>query len=193
MASRDRDLRRRLRQAALELYRDQGFDRTTAAEIAARAGVTGRTFFRHFVDKREVVFEEEALRAAMLAGMADAPRDLPPMEVLLLAFRAAEPLLEENRPSAELRRKVIAATPALQERALGKSAALTDDLAAALQARGVEAQMASLAAQVGMTACARATAAWGDDASQPLAVHLQRAFADLRALLVEPGRVAART
>ena len=190
MAARDKEVRQHLRQAALELYRDQGFDRTTAAQIAARAGVTGRTFFRHFADKREVVFEEEALRTAMLAGMADAPRDLPPLAALEWAFRAAELLLNENRPSADLRREVVAATPALRERALTKNAALTDDLAAALRERGVEEGIATLAAQVGMAAGARAIATWGADSSMPLHVHLHRTFAELGSLLTEPRRSA---
>lgn len=186
MAARDKEVRQRLRRAALELYRDQGFDRTTAAQIAERAGVTGRTFFRHFADKREVIFEEEAVRTAMLAGMAAVPSYVPALEALLWAFRAAEPLLHENRPSADLRREVVAATPALQERALAKSAALTDDLAAALRDSGVEDGIATLAAQVGMVAGARAIAAWGADPSLPLDVHLRRAFAELRTLSTEP-------
>ena len=186
MAARDREVRQRLRCAALELYRDQGFDRTTAAQIAARAGVTGRTFFRHFADKREVVFEEEALRTVMLAGMAEAPRDLPPIEAVLWAFRSAEPLIDENRPSADLRRDVVAATPALRERALAKNAALTDDMAAALQDRGVAEGTAMLAAQVGMAAGARAIAAWGADPSRSFIIHLHDASAELHALSVAP-------
>ncbi len=182
MARAEKEMRQRLRQAALELYRDQGFNQTTAAQIAARAGVTGRTFFRHFADKREVLFEEEALRIALIAGLSAAPRTLDPLDALLWAFRFAEPLLEENRSSADLRREVIAATPALQERALAKAAALTNNLAAALRQRGIEDRMASLAAQVGMAACSQAAEAWNADPSQPFAAHLDGAFADLQNL-----------
>src|SRR6478735_15430 len=111
------EARRRLQQAALELYRERGFDRTTTAEIAARAGVNERTFFRHFPDKREVLFDGEAdLRAALVRAVAEAPDGLPPLDVLLRAFRTAEPVLERNRPFAEPRLRVIAATPALRER-----------------------------------------------------------------------------
>jgi AcrR family transcriptional regulator len=175
-------MRQRLRQAALELYHDQGFDQTTAAQIAARAGVTGRTFFRHFADKREVLFEEEAQRAALMAGLAAAPRTLAPLDALLWAFRSAEPLLEENRASAHLRREIIIATPALYERALAKAATLTNNLAAALRERGVEERLASLAAQIGMAACSEAVAAWNADPSQSFAAYLDRAFADLQTL-----------
>ncbi len=177
-----KEMRQRLRQAALELYRDQGFDGTTAAQIAARAGVTGRTFFRHFADKREVLFEEEALRSTLVAGLLAAPDALDPLDALLHAFSSAEPLLEENRPTADLRREVIAATPALQERALAKAEALTNDLAIILARRGIEDRLASLAARIGMAACGEAASAWDADPSQPFGTHLDRAFADLRVL-----------
>src|SRR3954454_23851391 len=111
------EARRRLQQAALELYRERGFDRTTTAEIAARAGVNERTFFRHFADKREGLFDgEAALRAELVQSVAEAPGGLPPLDVLLGAFRKAGRILEDNRPFSEPRLAVIAATPALRER-----------------------------------------------------------------------------
>src|ERR1700754_3688040 len=96
------EARRRLQQAALELYRERGFDQTTTAEIAARAGVNERTFFRHFPDKREVLFGgEEDLRAELTRAVAEAPAGLPPWEVPLRALRRAGRILEENRPFSE--------------------------------------------------------------------------------------------
>src|SRR3954462_5876818 len=93
------EARRRLQQAALELYQERGFDQTTAAEIAARAGVNERTFFRHFPDKREVLFDGEAdLRATLTQAVAEAPDGLEPFEVLLHAFRTSARNLEHNRP-----------------------------------------------------------------------------------------------
>src|SRR3954464_15916262 len=98
------EARRRLQQAALELYRERGFDRTTTAEIAARAGVNERTFFRHFPDKGEVLFDGEAeLRAALTRAVAEAPGDLGPLDTLLHAFRQAGRVLEDNRPFSEPR------------------------------------------------------------------------------------------
>ena len=145
------DARRRLQQAALELFQERGYDATTTAEIAARAGLTERTFFRHFPDKREVLFEgEEAFRVALAEGVMAAPQDLEAMEALLWAFRSVEPLLQRNRAVSEPRQRVIAQTPALQERVLTKTAALTEALAEALRRRGVEDSRAALAAQVGM-------------------------------------------
>jgi AcrR family transcriptional regulator len=174
--------RERLQQAALELYRDQGYDQTTTAQIAARAGVTERTFFRHFADKREVVFDEDALRETFAAGMAGAPAKLRPLDALFWTFRSAEPLLEKHRPLSELRRRIVLATPALQERFLAKEAVLINDLATALQRRGVDRHLARLAAQIGMAACGRAVQAWMEKPSTHFARHLERAFKDLHKL-----------
>jgi AcrR family transcriptional regulator len=177
------EARRRLQQAALELYRERGFDQTTTAEIAARAGVNERTFFRHFSDKREVLFDgEPVLRAALMEAVAEAPDGLQPLEVLLYAFRKAGRILEDNRPFSEPRLAVIAATPALRERELAKAASLTDAVAEALRLRDVPDRLAALAAQTGWAAFHQAAQAWIDDPSQSLNVHLRQAFDDLRGL-----------
>lgn len=177
------DVRRRLQQAALELYGERGYDQTTTAEIAARAGVTERTFFRHFPDKREVLFDGEAtLRAALTRVVADAPAMLEPMEVLLQAFRSVERMLEDNRPFSQPRQQVIAGNPALHERELAKVASLTAALALALRQRGVADHLAALAAQTGMAAFSYAVASWFDDPSTSLGTHLSRAYDGLYTL-----------
>jgi AcrR family transcriptional regulator len=179
------EARRRLQQAALELYSERGFDQTTTAEIAARAGVNERTFFRHFPDKREVLFDGESdLRAALMQAVAEAPDGLQPLEILLCAFRKVERILEGNRPFAEPRLQVIAVTPALRERELAKAASLTDAVAEALRQRGVADRLVGLAAQTGWAAFHQAAQAWIEDPSQSLDAHLLQAFDDLRALSV---------
>jgi AcrR family transcriptional regulator len=177
------EARRRLRQAALELYRERGFDQTTAAEIAARAGVNERTFFRHFPDKREVLFDGEAdLRAALTRAVAEAPEGLEPFAALLCAFRESARNLEHNRPFSAPRWEIIAATPALRERELAKHASLTDAVAEALRQRGAGAGVAGLAARTGWAAYQHAVQAWIDDPARSLGEHLGQAFDDLRAL-----------
>lgn len=177
------EARRRLRQAALDLYRERGFDQTTAAEIAARAGVNERTFFRHFPDKREVLFDGEAeLSAALARAVVDAPDGLEPFDALLCAFRESARNLEDNRPFSEPRWQVIAETPALRERELAKHASLTNAVAEALRQRGVDDRMADLAARTGWAAYQHAVHAWIDDAAPGLDAHLLQAFDDLRAL-----------
>ncbi|MFD2420027.1 TetR/AcrR family transcriptional regulator [Amycolatopsis pigmentata] len=177
------EARRRLRQAALELYRERGFDQTTAAEIATRAGVNERTFFRHFPDKREVLFDGEAdLRAGLMRAVIEAPERLEPFEVLLCAFRKSARNLEESRPFSEPRWKIIAVTPALRERELAKHAWLTEAVAEALRQRGAGAGLADLAARTGWAAYQHAVQAWIDDPSKSLDAHLIRAFDNLHAL-----------
>ncbi|GAA0319034.1 TetR/AcrR family transcriptional regulator [Actinoallomurus spadix] len=186
--------RRRLQQAALDLFRERGFDQTTAAEIAARAGVNERTFFRHFPDKREVLFDGEAdLRAALIEAVVEAPEGLQPLEILLWAFRKAARILEENRPFSEPRLEIIAATPALRERDLAKAASMADAVAEALRRRGVADRLARLAAQTGWGTFHHAAQAWLDDPSQrSLDAHLLQAFDDLRALSATAPPAQAR-
>jgi AcrR family transcriptional regulator len=167
----------------LELYRERGFDQTTTAEIAARAGLNERTFFRHFPDKREVLFDGEAdLRAALMEAVAEAPDGLQPLAMLLYAFRKSGRILEDNRPFSEPRLEVIAVTPALRERELAKAASMTDAVAEALRQRDVPDRLADLAAQTGWAAFHHAAQAWIDDPSQSLDAHLLQAFDDLHAL-----------
>jgi len=181
------DARRRLQQAALDLFLERGYEATTTAEIATRAGVTERTFFRHFPDKREALFHgEEAFRAALADAVLTAPADLGPMDALRLAFRSAEPTLAANRSFSEPRHALIARTPALQERVLTKTAGLIDGLAEALRRRGMARPAATLAAQVGMAAFSHAVQAWAENPTSGLEPHLSRAFDELRGLSGRP-------
>ena len=175
--------RQRLQQAAVDLFCERGYDQTTAAEIAARAEVTERTFFRHFADKREVLFDGQAkLRAWLTEAVAAAPATLPPLETLYRAFRSTEEAIEANRPFSLPRQQVIDRTPALQERELAKLAALAEALAEALRQRGVDEPLAVLAAHTGMAAFRYAVATWFADPSGGLASHLDRAFDELDGL-----------
>ena len=138
MAGSRKDVRLRLQRAALELYAERGFDRATAADIAARAGVTERTYFRHFPDKREVLFDGEGvMQTALITAVASAPADLPPLPALMDAFLAAVPIFERDREAKQFRHRIISATPELQERELMKMAHLTAALADALEQRAV--------------------------------------------------------
>ncbi len=185
--------RQRLQQAAVELFCERGYDQTTTAEIAARAGVTERTFFRHFADKREVLFDgQETLRGLLTSAIAKAPATLPPMAVLSGAFRSVEQLLEDNRPFSLPRQQVINRTPALQERELAKVAALVEALALALRQRGVDERLAALAAQTGMATFRYAVVSWFADPEGGLGVHLDRAFNELDGLAASFSTKEAR-
>jgi AcrR family transcriptional regulator len=145
------DARGRLAQAAIELYVERGFEQTTVAEIAERAGLTERTFFRHFADKREVLFAgQEDFEAMFLVPIAAAPADATPMAIIERALHAAAENFEPRRAWSVERNKVISANPGLRERELIKLANLTEAIAAALRERGVSEPTASLTAQSGI-------------------------------------------
>ena len=173
------EVRKRLQWAALELYCERGYEEITAAEIAAKAGVTERTFFRHFPDKREVLFDgEAAFIEALTAAVRSAPGALGPWDTLFVAFNSVKQMFVQNRPFTEPRQRVIASNPALQERATAKTRALTAAVACALGERGLTLPQANLAAQMGMATLSHGVAAWFDDASIDLGEHIVRAFQD---------------
>jgi AcrR family transcriptional regulator len=152
----------RLQRAALELYAERGFEETTAAEIAQSVGLTERTFFRHFSDKREVLFHGQQLFVqAFLDGVDAAPAEASPIEVVAAALRSASAFFpDERRPHSRTRQSVIDRNPALQERELHKQATLATTLAGALRARGIGEPAATLAAQSGTTVFGIAFTQW---------------------------------
>ena len=171
------EVRKRLQWAALELFRERGYEETTAAEIAAKAGVTERTFFRHFPDKREVLFDgDAAFSEALTTAVRSAPEALGPWDTLFVAFHSVKQMFVENRPFTEPRQRVIASSPALQERATAKTRSLVAAVASALCERGLTVPQANLAAQMGMATLSYGVAAWFNDGSIDLGEHIVRAF-----------------
>ncbi len=142
----------RLGGAALQLYFEQGFEQTTVAEIADSAGLTARTFFRHFADKREVLFKRSTeLQSLLVQAIENAPSSASPIEVVAYALEAAAAMLGSHRSQARQRAAVIASNPELRERDLIKMASLADALTDALLERGVPGHEARLASEVGIT------------------------------------------
>ena len=176
--------RGRLEQAALELYVEHGFEQTTVAEIAERAGLTERTFFRYFADKREVLFAGGAnLQEFLVSAVASAPDSAAPIEAVAAALEGAGALLQERRDYARRRQAVIAVNPGLQERELIKLASLASALAAALRQRGITGPAASLAAEAGIAVFKIAFERWVGGTSQPdLPQLIRESFDDLKAV-----------
>jgi AcrR family transcriptional regulator len=159
--------RGRLERAALELYGERGFEQTTVSEIAKRAGLTERTFFRHFADKREVLFAGAAtLEELLVDAVAGAPGSAAPIDAIAAAVEAAGAVLEERGDHARQRHAVIAANAELRERELIKLASLGSALADALRRRGVADPAADLAAEVGIAVFRIAFERWVGDANQ---------------------------
>lgn len=177
----------------MELYSERGFENTTVAEIARRAGLTERTFFRHYADKREVLFGGAGVLQETLVGhVRDAPAELAPLEAVGFALReAAEELFEGRRALVSQRQAIVEANAELRERELIKLAALASALAEALRARGVGDPAAPLAAEAGIAVFKIAFARWfGDPGGRPLAGHIAETVDELR-LVTGAGSPAA--
>jgi AcrR family transcriptional regulator len=176
--------RERLTHAAMELYRERGFDQTTVAEIADRAGLTERTFFRYFADKREVLFSgQDRVLETYVTAIAGAPETATPMDMVAAALDAVTPVFHELRDFGRQRYAVIVAHPELQERELLKRAALAAGVAEALRQRGVAEPAASLAAEAGVIAFKTAYARWASDPDAPdLPRLIHEAFGQLHAI-----------
>jgi AcrR family transcriptional regulator len=177
--------RSRLEQAALTLYVDRGFEQTTVAEIAREAGLTERTFFRHFADKREVLFSgSSALQELLVGTVAEAPASATPMDAVAAAFDAAGALLQERRPYALRRQSVISAHAELRERELLKLASLATAVADALRHRGVPDPAASLAAEAGIAVFKVAFESWIDEVDdRDLQSVIRASFDELRSVI----------
>ena len=161
------DARGRLEQAAMELFLERGFEQTTVTEIANRAGLTQRTFFRHYADKREVLFAgSAALQELLVSTLASAPDSAAPIDAVATALEAAATALQERREYSRQRQAVIAANPELQERELIKLASLSAALAEGLRQRGVTDPAASLAAEAGIAVFRIAIERWQNDPGQ---------------------------
>jgi AcrR family transcriptional regulator len=164
----------------MELYVERGFENTTVAEIAERAGLTERTFFRHFTDKREVLFSgSKALEELLTSTVARAPASFPPIEVVATALEAAGAVLQERGEWATQRQAVIAANAELRERELIKLALLAAALAEALRQRGIEDPDASLTAEAGIAAFKVAFERWVKQPSKRNLPRLIRESLDL--------------
>jgi AcrR family transcriptional regulator len=151
----------------MELYRERGFEQTTVAEIAKRAGLTERTFFRHFADKREVLFAgASGLQEVLVSTVASAPASLAPIDAIAAALAVAGAMLQERHEYAGQRQTIIAANPELQERELIKLASLASAMAEALRQRGVSDPAASLSAEAGIAVFKIAFERWHREAGQ---------------------------
>jgi AcrR family transcriptional regulator len=178
------DARGRLEGAALELFGERGFEDTTVADIAERAGLTKRTFFRYYADKREVLFwGAGALEQLIIEAVAAAPPATPPLDAVAAALETVAPMFEERRELAAQRQQIIGANPELQERELIKLASLARAVAAALRRRGVGDPAAILTAEAGMTVFRVAFERWVDEANdRPLQDLTREALEELRAV-----------
>jgi AcrR family transcriptional regulator len=185
------DARERLVEAALDLFTEQGYDETTVAQIAERAGLTRSTFFRHFSDKRELLSAGQEMLSALLAeGIAAAPDDATPLEAVGAGLdRAAGAMTEFNRGIGPRMHAAIESNEELRARNAMKSIGLAATMAEALQRRGAAESVAQVAAELGVLAFGIGYRRWSDpardEAPGELVTYTRAAFAELRVAAAE--------
>jgi AcrR family transcriptional regulator len=173
------DGRGRLEQAAFALFSERGFENTTVAEIAARAGLTERTFFRHYADKREVLFAGAVdLQERLVDHVLNAASTIPPLESVISALVGWGEMMEEHRVFARQRFAIIDANAELRERELIKLATLAAAIADALGQRGVSPTAATLTAEAGIAVFKVAFERWVADSNRQTLPELIEASSD---------------
>jgi AcrR family transcriptional regulator len=174
----------RITEAAIQLFRDNGFESTTAAEIAERAGVTRRTFFRYFADKRDVLFSEhDKLGDVVASVVAAAPPQSSASSVLSTGFhRLADDVFAGRRERVRVLHRIIVSDDSLREREQHKNAIIADAGERAFLARGFDPASARLAAGLGVLVLSLAIERWIEDDDSDLgaiADDLLRSIGDL--------------
>lgn len=171
----------RLQQAAVTLFIERGYAEVTVAEIADRAGLTKRTFFNHFPDKREVLFAgAQAFEDSVVRHLEEAGSDLEPIDAAVRALTSGGQELSGYGDFGRIRQDLIATSTELQERELIKMAALASAIADALRRRGVHTRTATLTAQTALAVFTTAYSDWVSDNTADLHDVMQRSLADLR-------------
>jgi AcrR family transcriptional regulator len=187
MVKKAPNARERFETAALALFQDRGIASTTVSDIAARADLTERTFYRYFADKREVLFwRADALQARVLDAIADAPAQKGPLATLIGALEAVGDFFDGDRARVKLRQALVAAHPDFLEREMLKLQELTLAVGAALEKRGVETPTARMVSEAGIAIARVAAERWINDGSaREFAWHIQSAHNDLRVVMME--------
>lgn len=175
----------RLREAALALFLERGYENVTVADITDRAGLTRRTFSRYFADKRDVLFAgSERLPGVISQAVREADPALGPAEALLAGLAGTAVTLAKHVPRSPERRRIVAGSTELQERELGKFAAVTDALTATLRERGANEVAARLLAEVGVAVFRAAFARWTEEPDgADFPVYITEAAAELTGAL----------
>ncbi|NAZ76572.1 TetR family transcriptional regulator [Kineococcus sp. T13] len=189
------DARGRLQRAALELFAEQGYAATTVPQITERAGLTTRTFFRHFADKREVLFEGDAIPQLARRLLEQAPADLDPLTLLRRGLRqVGDERFDGHHEQLRRHRALVLAEPALRERDAQKRDDLVRVLRPGLAERGLDPLTAALLAETTVVVLHVALEAWlTGPADQPFGDVADACFDRLFAAAPPPAGTAALT
>ncbi|MDX6740716.1 helix-turn-helix domain-containing protein [Actinocorallia sp. A-T 12471] len=188
MARWDPGAEQRLRGAALELFGEHGYEAVTVTQIAERAGLTRRSFFRYFPDKREVLFaHSDRLPPAFAEAVAAVDAAEPPLAAALTAVSSVGERLVDLVSDAAPRRAVIAASAELRERERTKLASVAEAIQQALEARGTEPTAARLTAHLATLAFREAFDHWIDaNGKEPFPTCLAATVTTLQSCITQP-------
>ncbi|MVT51196.1 TetR family transcriptional regulator [Bradyrhizobium yuanmingense] len=189
MVQKAANARERFEKAAVALFQERGYVGTTVPEIAARAGLTERTFYRYFTDKREVFFwRADEHRDRIVNAIARAPRNAHPLTAVTHAFETVGAFIDGHRTKVKLRQAFVSAHTDFQEREMMKLRALASAIETALQERGVSAPSARMISEVAVAIWSVALERWSsDEAERNFAHHVQNSFAELQMVVIEHG------
>ena len=189
MVQKAPNARERFESAAMALFQERGYARTTVPEIAARAGLTERTFFRYFTDKPEVLFWRAGeLEASIVTAIGRPPAGAPPLDVLLAAFEAVGGFFDATHAEVSTRHALVAAHPEFKARDMLKKQELTAAVDGALRARGFNEAEARIASEIGMTVWRVALDRWSRSRQDAKFFdHVHHAFEQLRTFACRPG------
>jgi AcrR family transcriptional regulator len=185
----------RLTEAAMALFAERGYTKTTVGDIAARAGLTERTFFNHFTDKREVLFAgSEQFVNQIVDAVRAAPKSAPPLDAVLVAYESTSDFFAERRSTARKRSELIAAQPELKERELIKMMSLAAAITDVLKQRGTSASSATLASETGAAIFRVGFEQWAQDPKdRSLTFHLRAARRQLEGVIGQAKRRMVRS
>ncbi|MBB4005578.1 TetR/AcrR family transcriptional regulator [Aurantimonas endophytica] len=183
MVKKAENARERFESAAYALFQDHGYAETTVPQIAAKAGLTERTFYRYFSDKREVMFwRADAHRSAIMKEIMNAPVGLHPLDVVAGSFSAIAPFIDGHRPIVKLRQSLISAYVELHERELMKLHNLALAIDSGLQQRGIQPSFSRVLAEIGAAVFKVALQNWrADEAKSGFVHHVQAASREFQA------------
>lgn len=186
--------RERLVEAALELFLRQGYGATTVDDIAARAGVSARTFFRHFPDKEEVLFAaDDDLLPVISAAITEGDEPVAAAALMGQVLGVLADHLEGDRAGLRQRQLIVDSDVALTGRELAKQARWQPTIAAALVQRGFAPRSADILAAVGFALFRHTLHEWLGQAGGPtLRRRVDSALPGVRQVLDEVSRSPAR-
>ena len=169
----------------MELFQEKGYEGTTVEEISQRAGLTQRTFFRYFADKREVFFAGSEEFGLAVAAKVESSDEADPLARVVGAFESVAAALFDNRAEAVRQRTaIVASSPELQEREVHKLGKIVAQVAEVLVTQGQTPALAQFVSELGVLVFRSSFAVWAArQTEETLAATIRSTLGQLRTLV----------